>query len=129
MWSVDPKRRPKFSDLVPQVAAVRGAVAVTADGRLTVNTYDELVPFVGVVARDSDLIKHENARVGRLLAELGVIDEIGGSTLTVLPSSRAGGSKGGGAGVAGSSVNTDYEQFNDAGAMVPSPLVATVAGN
>lgn len=153
IWSADPKRRPRFADLVPQLAAIRGAVSVTADGRLTVNSYEELVPLTGVVARGTDEIKQETDRITRLLAEFGVDDVLVGVAVVLKGAGAgdggdrfdAGGNMHGGGdandyaqfnampGIVAPASTDDYHQFNalpSAGAAVPTlATAATVAGS
>jgi serine/threonine protein kinase len=50
-WSLDPKRRPRFSDLVHNIGAIRGAIAVSPDAYMTLSKSGTLVPTAGV---DSD---------------------------------------------------------------------------
>jgi hypothetical protein len=46
-WSLDPKRRPKFADLVHNLGAIRGAIAVSDERWLTVTAKGVLVPVAG----------------------------------------------------------------------------------
>eukprot|EP00729_Bicosta_minor_P009053 gene9053-11123_t len=42
-WSQDPKRRPRFADLVQHLGAIRGALAVTVDGTISLGWDNDLV--------------------------------------------------------------------------------------
>lgn len=119
MWSADPRRRPRFADLVHQLAAIRGAVAVTADRKLTVNSRGELVPLTGVVARGTDAHRQETDRINRLLAEFGV--DADNDALLGIVANGAGGSGIGGNDCAGASNNPGGLSVNDCAQFNSSP--------
>eukprot|EP00729_Bicosta_minor_P031276 gene31276-11500_t len=119
MWSADPRRRPRFADLVHQLAAIRGAVAVTADRKLTVNSRGELVPLTGVAARGTDAHRQETDRINRLLAEFGV--DADNDTLLGIVANGAGGSGIGGNDCAGASNNPGGLSVNDCAQLNSSP--------
>jgi len=42
-WSMDPKRRPRFADLIHNTGAIRGAIAVSPEARMTLDAEGTLV--------------------------------------------------------------------------------------
>jgi hypothetical protein len=54
-WSLDPKRRPKFADLMHNLGAIRGAIAVSTDARMTLNEAGTELVFVDDCTRDGYL--------------------------------------------------------------------------
>jgi hypothetical protein len=127
---MDPKRRPSFGALLPQLAAIRGAVAVTDDAWLTVGMDGtELMPI-------NTVAKADQQRVERLLLELGVKNSgyVGGaatssSAVAAAPvSAPSPAVPNAAAGDYVWTANADYHAFQDAGADKATPTKSAGAG-
>ena len=108
-WSEDPKRRPRFANLVQSIGSIRGALAVTEDGKTTLG-YDKntLLTSTGMVRGLSIIRNSGNASAGR--------SSSGGVAAGVGAGDHAGNRMNGG--------NGDYSTFSDAPtAMKATPIV------
>ena len=56
-WATDPKRRPRFADLVHSLGAIRGALAVTDDGKISLGYDSNTLMTSGGMVRGISIIR------------------------------------------------------------------------
>lgn len=122
-WKEDPARRPRFNAIVPQLGAIRGAIAVVPERYLTLaNIRDTNLsrPLAPTIHRIDALVEELNGRQPSASTHTSTstsssITVCSHAQLARVPNSNSN-SNGSGSGAGETVVDDDYLVFNDVGA-------------